>query len=46
MTVNDAMRELRKIEDAIDTLVRYGNGTMPSIAERYMDKITELKIAE
>ena len=57
MTVSDAMREIRKIEDAIDTLDRYNNGKIGSIAkqhideirqmlEHYMDMIAELKIAE
>lgn len=57
MTVNDALRELRKIKDAIDILNRYSNGEMSNIAKQhvdeirelldhYMDKIVELKIAE
>ena len=57
MTVNDAMREFRKVKDAIDTLDRYSNGEMPNIAEQhvdeirealehYMDMIAKLKIAE
>ena len=57
MTVNDAMREISKIKDAIDTLDRYNSGEMGSIVgqhideirqmlERYMDMIADLKIAE
>ncbi len=57
MTVNDAMREIRKIKDAIDTLDRYNSGEMGNIAkqhiveirqilEHYMDLIAELKIAD
>lgn len=57
MTVNDAMREIRKIKDAIDTLDRYNSGEMHNIAkqhiieirqmlEHYMDMIAELKIAD
>lgn len=57
MTVNDAMREIRKIKDAIDTLERYNSGEMGNIAkqhiveirqmlEHYMDMIAELKINE
>lgn len=42
MTVNDAMREFRKTKDAIDTLDRYINGEMPSIAEQHVDEIREL----
>lgn len=42
MTVNDAMREFRKTKDAIDTLDRYSNGEMPSIAEQHVDEIREL----
>lgn len=57
MTVNDAMSEIRKVKDAINTLDRYSNGEMSNIAgqhvdeiremlEHYMDMIAELKIAE
>jgi len=57
MTVNDAMREVRKVEDAIDTLDLYSRGEMSNIAEQhieeiievlehYMDMIAKLKIAE
>lgn len=57
MTVNDAIHEIHKIKDAIDTLDRYGSGEIGSIAkqhideirqmmEHYMDMITELKIAK
>ena len=57
MTVNDAMRELQKAKDAIDTLDRYNNFEMSSIAGqhvdeiremlgKYMDMIAKLKIAE
>lgn len=57
MTVNDAMREIRRTKEAIDTLARYSNGEMPNIAkqhvdeirevlENYMDMIAKLKIAE
>ena len=57
MTVNDAMHELQKTKDAIDTLDRYSNGEMPNIAaqhvdeirkalEHYMDRIAKLKISE
>ena len=57
MTVNDAMREIRKIKDAIDTLDRYNSGEVHNIAkqhiveirqmlEHYMDMIAELKIAD
>lgn len=57
MTVNDAMREIRKTKDAIDTLERYSNGEMQKIAkqhvveirqvlEHYMDMIAKLKIVE
>lgn len=42
MTVNDAMREFRKGKDAIDTLDRYINGEMPSIAEQHVDEIREM----
>lgn len=57
MTVNDAMHEIRKIKDAIDTLDRYNRGEMGNIAEQhiveirqilehYMDMIAELKMAD
>ena len=57
MTVYDAMREIRKIKDAIDTLDRYNSGEIGNIAnqhiiemrqvlEHYMDMIVKLKIAE
>ena len=42
MTVNDAMRELRKTKDAIDTLDRYSNGDMPNIARQHVDEIREV----
>lgn len=42
MTVNDAMCELRKAEDAIDTLNKYHAGVMPNIAGQHVDKIREL----
>ena len=57
MTVNDAMREIRKTKGAIETLNRYSKGEMPNIVkqdvdeikevlEHYMDMIAKLKIAE
>lgn len=57
MTVYDAMREFRKIKDAIDILDQYSNGEMLNIAEQhvdeirnmlkhYMDMIEKLKIVE
>lgn len=42
MTVNDVMREFRKIKNAIDTLDRYSNGEMPNIAEQHIDEIREV----
>lgn len=57
MTVNDAMQEILRAKDAIDTLDRYSDGIMQKIAgqhvdeirkllEHYMDMIEKLKIAE
>lgn len=56
MTVRDCMREIRKVEDAIDTLNRYDNGEMQNmtkqpideireVLEHYMDVIAKMKIA-
>lgn len=42
MTVRDCMREIRKVEDAIDTLNRYENGVMPNIAKQHIDEIREV----
>lgn len=42
MTVSDAMRELRKTKDAIDTLDRYSNGDMSNIAGQHVDEIREV----
>ena len=42
MTVNDAMRELRRVEDAIDTLDRYDKGEMDNIAKQHTDEIREV----
>lgn len=57
MTVNDAIREIRKTKNAIDTLDRYSKGDMSNIPgqdvdeikevlEHYIDMIAKLKIAE
>ena len=56
MTVRDCIEEIRRVEDAIDTLNRYDNGQMQNIAkqhineirevlEHYMDVIAKMKIA-
>lgn len=42
MTVNDAIREIRKVKDAIDTLNRYSNGEMSNIAKQHVDEIREV----
>ena len=42
MTVNDAMQEILRAKDAIDTLNRYSNGLMQNIAGQHVDKIREL----
>jgi len=42
MTVRDCIREIRKVEDAIDTLNRYENGVMPNIAKQHIDEIREV----
>ena len=42
MTVYNAMREFRKVEDAIDTLNRYNNGEISNIAEQHVDEIREM----
>lgn len=42
MTVRDCMREIRRAEDAIDTLNRYENGIMPNIAKQHIDEIREV----
>lgn len=42
MTVRDCMREIRKVEDAIDTLNRYDNGEMHNIAKQHIDEIREV----
>lgn len=42
MTVNEAMSELQKTKDAIDTLDRYINGEMPNIAGQHVDEIREV----
>lgn len=42
MTVRDCMVEIRKIEDAIDTLNKYERGVMPCIAKQHIDAMREV----
>lgn len=42
MTVRDCMREIQKVEDAIETLDRYDNGEMQNITKQYIDEIREM----
>ena len=42
MTVRDCMREIRRVEDAIDTLNKYSDGKIQNIGKQHIDEIREM----
>ena len=42
MKVKDCIREIRKAEDAVDTLEKYKNGKMLRIADQHINEIEEV----